>query len=357
MTTLIDTILSTREKGMRLVEQNAAVGQDMMKKLGDKLLEIDQIILDGHGSSKTAALTAQPFMEKVTGIPVTVVYPNDMSRTLTPSPGALYIFISESGGSSLLKKDILAVGNTTTKLLVTASTAPALGSMVDHILYTGCEDENFFYHTVGHCCAGLLLMLTAMNIARIRGTLSEEDYMVYLEMAKSALNNQPQVVAQAREWCKAHADALNKARSIVLFGSGCLYGVVEEAAIKIQEITQNTLCKSFPVFQKLYGSTVCHDSRDVIFMLYDGINEPDLGLDVLDYANQAFGNGYLFGSTKRTERDFVFTPKGGEFRGLEYVAIFEVIAYEMTIALGKSVPDLDHMETDGFTKYMLAKNK
>jgi len=355
MKTLIDTILSTQEKGIRLVNQTMAIEKEMERQLGDRLVNINQIVLDGHGSSKTAALTAHPFMEKILGIPVTVVYPNDLSRIIIPDERTLYVFISESGGSSLLKKDIQSVGDKALKLLVTASTKPALGNSVDYVLYTGCEDENFFYHTVGHCCATLLLMLLAMNIALIRGTLGKPAYNDYLEMAKAALNNQPNVVEQTRQWCQSHVGELNKARTIVLFGSGCLYGVVEEAAIKIQEITQNTVCKSFPVFQKLYGSTSCHDSRDAIFMLYDGINEPELGLDVLDYTNQTFGNGYLFGCQKRTDRDFYFECKGGEFRGLEYVAVFEVIAYEMTIALGKDAPDLDHMEIDGFTKYMNAK--
>lgn len=357
MKTLIDTILETKEKGIALVENAMALGNDLQNKLNTRLEKISQIILDGHGSSKTAAFTAQPFIEKITGLPVTVLSPNDLSRTINPCETALYVFVSESGNSALLRKDIQAVGNNALKLLVTASSNPALGDRVDYIIHTGCEDENFFYHTVGHCCAMLSLMLLSLNIALLRNTITKEAYRDYLEMARSALNNQPNVVAQARQWCQNYAKVLNNARCLVLFGSGPLYGIVEEAGIKIQEITQNSICKSFPTFQKIYGSTSCHDERDLIFMLYDGIHEAELGLNVLGYVNETFQNGFLFGNKRLTDRDFYFEPQGQDFSPLEYIAIFEVIAYEMTIALGKDVPDLDHMEVDGFTKYMNAKNK
>ena len=346
----------TVPNGKKLINDSMNVTQSLIDTLGDRIDSIHSITLDGYGSSRTAALVSATFVEKVTGLPVNLIIPNNICRKIAVDPGSLYVFISESGRSELLEKDIdLVREKGGFVLLVTANEDSPLAKKVDSVICTGCEKEEYFFHTVGHCCSTISLMCMGMRLGLERKVITEDEYHAYCEKANEALDHHPKIVEEARVWAKKHIDALISARCVVLFGSGPLYGIAEEGALKIQEITEKTPAKGYEIYQKIYGSTTCFGKDDVVIVLDDGIHETETGKGIVDFMNYHYNNGYLISPDAKGEKDFRIVPAGGDFRVLEYVPIVEIIAYEMAVAQGHPILDIDHYDSDFFEKFLKAK--
>lgn len=106
MGSLLDTIAMTVPKGKALIRESKNLTQQLVDSLGERIYSLHSITLDGYGSSRTASLVSASFIEKVTGLPVNIIIPNNSCRNIVADPGGLYIFISESGNSKLLEKDL-----------------------------------------------------------------------------------------------------------------------------------------------------------------------------------------------------------------------------------------------------------
>lgn len=358
MGSFLDNIAMTVPKGKTLINNSMQLTQNLVDLLGNRIHKLHSITLNGYGSSRTASLISAAFIEKVSGLPVNLIIPNNISRQVVADPDGLYIFISESGNSKLLEKDIdLIKEKNAFVVLVTANVNSTLAKKADCVVCTGCEDEEFFFHTVGQCCSTISLMCIGMRLGLERKVITQKQYNEYVAMGNAALDNHPNMVEKAHIWAKENIDALINARCIVLFGSGPLFGVAEEGALKIQEITEKTLAKGYEIYQRIYGSTTCFGKDDVVIVLDDGVNETVKGKGIADYMNHHFENGYLIGPEKQAEHDFQIDIKGDEFRMLEFVPIVEIIAYEMATAMDHPLLDKYHYNADFFEDYLKVKGK
>lgn len=353
MGSLLDTICSTVPKGKALLENNIALTQEIADRLGDRVNHFSSIVMDGYGSSRTAALISAAFIEKMTGLPVYIINPNNITRKIAADPNALYVFISESGGSGLLMKDLRIVKESKAAILVeTANPKGALALEADCVVNTGCNDEEYIFHTVGQCCSTIALMLIGLRLGLERKRITKEAYNDYIAMAFRALNNHQNMVDATRAWCKENIHQLADARCIVLFGCGPVYGVAEEATIKIQEVTEKNVARAYETFQRIYGSTTCYGAEDVFLVLDDGVNETEVGRGIVEFMHQKHGNSFMVGPNPIRQKDLKVEIVGEEFRMLEFLAIVQVIAYELAIAENHPILDEAHCDAEFFDRFM-----
>lgn len=358
MPTLIENIRRTVPKGKLIVENSLVKTQGLEDKLADLLKNnITSIVLDGYGSSKTAALEATTFIEKVAGIPVNMLTPNNKVRQIACDPHCLYVFISESGNSSLLEKDLGLVKDKASTLLVTANVNSKLAGLVDCVVDTGCADEDYFFHTVGHCCSALTLMMIGMRIGLIKNHISKAQYDEYCNDALAALNNHENCLQAALDWCKVYVPKISDARCLVFFGSGPLYGVAEEGAIKVQEITEKNITRSYEVYQRIYGSSSCFGKDDAVIVLDDDVNETITAKGIVAYMRSKFNNAYLIGPNTLADCDLKINTVGKDFRIFEYVVIMEIIAQELAIYQNHPILDKTVYNPDFFDDFMKEWNK
>ena len=338
MVTMLDCIRRVAPITKEIVK-NAQVNTDeMVRELGADIRKINEIIICGAGSSNTSAITAAGLMEKVTGLQVHTFMANQFARKSVYNPDALYIFVSQTGTSTLVKEMVAkmnAKGYFT--VAVTEDETTPVGKEAKAHVNMGCGYEEYWFRTIGYCSSSVTLMVIGLRIALERGTISVKEYNEYIAEALAAAENHPAVVDKAVEWFNAHKEELVKGRSFIIYGSGTLHGVALEGALKILETAKSFMAVGYEAEDGLHGPNLGFTKDEVIISLNDGINDEWMGHGVVEYAKKELTQGYIFGAHPLDENDLEFEVKGGSFRCLEFAAAVEVLAYMLAKAIGPPV--------------------
>ncbi|MBQ3384082.1 MAG: SIS domain-containing protein [Erysipelotrichaceae bacterium] len=338
MVTMLDCIRRVAPITKEIVK-NAQVNTDeMVRELGADIRKINEIIICGAGSSNTSAITAAGLMEKVTGLQVHTFMANQFARKSVYNPDALYIFVSQTGTSTLVKEMVAkmnAKGYFT--VAVTEDETTPVGKEAKAHVNMGCGYEEYWFRTIGYCSSSVTLMVIGLRIALERGTISVKEYNEYIAEALAAAENHPAVVDKAVEWFNAHKEELVKGRSFIIYGSGTLHGVALEGALKILETAKSFMAVGYEAEDGLHGPNLGFTKDEVIISLNDGINDEWMGHGVVEYAKKELTQGYIFGAHPLDENDLEFEVKGGSFRCLEFAAAVEVLAYMLAKAIGTPV--------------------
>ena len=171
-------------------------------------------------------------------------------------------------------------------------------------------------------------------------------------MARKALSHQEQIIADTQGWAKKHIGKMTGARCVVVFGSGPLYGVAEEGALKVQEVTEATLGIGFETQQRVYGQSACYDNKDYVIVLDDGVNETVMAKNIARYYDQKFDNCLLVGPEPVCDNDLKLVTVGEEFRTLEFITVLQVLAYELAVAQGREIVDVEHYDANFFEEFV-----
>ena len=108
MITMLDCIKKGVPVGHTVLDK-AKENTAPIKTLIPDLNEIEEIFMIASGSSFNAANCASPFMEKVTKSQVFALLPNTFLKKTVCNSKALYLFISQTGTSSLVKEQVIRV--------------------------------------------------------------------------------------------------------------------------------------------------------------------------------------------------------------------------------------------------------
>ena len=220
MITMLDCIRRVAPLTREIVK-NAEVNTDpLIRELGDDIHKINEIIICGAGSSNTAAVTAAGFMEKVTGLQVHTFMANKFNGKSVYNPDALYIFVSQTGTSTLVKEMVTRMNEKGchTIAITEDENTPVAKAARAHV-YMGCGYEEYWFRTIGYCTSVLTLMVIGLRVALERGTIGSAQFNEYLGEALKAAENHPTVVDKAVKWFEAHKDQLVKGRSFIIYGS------------------------------------------------------------------------------------------------------------------------------------------
>ena len=201
---------------------------------------IDEICLIGSGSSFNAASTARYLAEKAANVRVTVALPNEFLHAYSVrNPHALYVFISQTGSSTLTRE---ALRHVKEKKLMNAAVSEnadtSIAKAADAFIDMGCGHEEYGIRTIGYSTTVLTLMLLGMELGRRRGTLQQDEYKALVDQARAVSARIPAVIEATQRWMDRAKRKIMRSSFIAFTGTGALYGVAMEAAVKMWEAPQ-----------------------------------------------------------------------------------------------------------------------
>lgn len=303
---------------------------------------INEIIMVGSGTSNTTAVTSQLFMEQVSGLSVSTLLPNHFMKKSAYNKNAIYIFTSQSG-TSIFTVECLnkakEIGGLT--LAITGNEDNKLKSASDIHVNMGCGYEEYGQRTIGYCTSVLTQMLVGLEIGLLRGHISEEKYNAYIEDASKLPFSQKEVVENALTWFDCNKDALINAKGYIFYGTGPLWGVALEGALKALEVVGKYLCVGYEMDDGLHGPTMGFTKEDNIIILDDGKNDVHYVKGLKDFIVNELGNAFIIGKTTKDNLDLAVTLKTKYFYALELAPAIQVLAYRLAKDQGIDIPVLE----------------
>jgi len=352
--TMLDCIKRTPRCMGEIIENAMGNTQGVISYLGEDINNINEIVVIGSGSSHNAAVTANSFMEKVAGLPVRPYVPNQFVKKELYNPEALYVFVSQTGTSALVEDMVKKVNDMGFRTMALTEHSQTPVSLAAHChMDVGCGYEEFGYRTVGFCCTIFSLQLLAMRIGLERENISEKEFDLYLDDARKVLASQPQIVEKTLAWFQRHQEVLKKANTVYFYGSGELYGIAIEAALKLLETARLYRSVGYEAEDGLHGPNLGFMKDDIVISMCDGENDVNYSRNVVRFAKNELLAGYSVGDAVIDEDDLQFKCASRYFKAIEFAAVVEIIAYQMAVINDVPVQDLKHRVPHVSTKYFV----
>lgn len=341
---LIDTIRRIPDVVEKMLAQRVELTTDVFEYIGDRLQDINEIVLIGSGTSNTCSLTSYEFVEKASGITTTVILPNPFLNKAVYNPNALYIFTSQSGTSTLTQagqKKMKEMGNLTVAITEDVNSPLAKESSCHILMIT--EHEEYGCRTIGYCMSALTQMITAMAIGERRKVLTVEDCENMVKDIRTAINHHSKICDQTMVWFEANKWQLMNKDGFVLYGAGALAGVAVEGALKILEIAKRYLCVGYEMDDGMHGPTMGFTNRHAVIILNNGKNE-GIANGLADYIKEKVGDAFVIGLNTKDDRDLPFEPVGNNFDFLEYAPVVELLAARLASDYGIEIKPFELSE-------------
>ena len=212
-----------------------------LEELGDAaggLREAERVVLVACGTSWHAALVGKFLLEEIARIPAEVDYGSEYRyRTPLVGAGTLVVAISQSGETA----DTLAafreakrrgaLGLAICNVLGSLLTREAAGTLLTH-----AGPEIGVASTKAFTAQLVALMLLALHLGRLRGTLSREACRSLL-LSFARVPHQMEQALQAEPQLEELARSLGHATDFLYLGRGVNYPIALEGALKLKEIS------------------------------------------------------------------------------------------------------------------------
>ncbi|MBR0385779.1 MAG: SIS domain-containing protein, partial [Erysipelotrichaceae bacterium] len=253
MVTMLDCIKRTPGRGNIILDKALENTEALAKAVGN-FSEIREVILIGSGSSFNASLTELNFIERVTGLQANAYMPNDFAKKSVYEPKGIYVFVSQSGTSTLVREQIEkinALGYVTVSTTDDAGSPIANAARVHVPLEVG--NEEFGYRTVGFSSTMLTLKVIALRIGLENGHISKEEFDKYIEDGRKALAHHNEIVEDSLKWFERNQETLKGLRALMYFGGGNLHGIAVEGALKLMETPKLYLAFGYEAEDGIHG--------------------------------------------------------------------------------------------------------
>lgn len=204
---------------------------------------LDCVYFVAHGSSYNAAMTVSDFLSRCAGLRVYVYTPanfryNAASLTQEPASRTLVVAISQTGTSSGAIDALQAAKALGLRTLgITDVKTSPIAQEADHTLLLGCGEEDSNAKTKGYSATLMVLMLWAVQLGRVRDTLSEEAANAIQQELAEQVRQLPQMLEQTLQWCHAHSFG-STVKDLYVLGYGMNFGTAMEGQLKLME----TMC-------------------------------------------------------------------------------------------------------------------
>ena len=335
MESIIECIKRVPQVLENILENHEVYLKEFQQVIAER--KIDEIIFIGSGTSNTSAVTAQPFVEKVSGIRTTVVSSNEfMYHRYLRNPKALYVFTSQTGTSHFVReaqREFRERGYLTAVISESSQTPLAKESGI--FIYMGCGEEDCPMRTIGYCASVLLHMLMGLVMGKTYGYLTQKEYDAYLgEMKKIPASNE-KIRKQALIWMDQARRKMFQSQVIIFTGAGMLYGLSLEGAMKIWECPQ-IASVGYELEEGMHGPNYGYNSNHCVIVLNDGTEERK-SLALARWMKEIKNNGFVIGRKVVDDQDLQVDLQTENFTALELAAAVQVIAYRLAYDGGRDL--------------------
>lgn len=335
---MLDCINDTQQAFVNIVEHRKENTKSLLDYLGNNIHELNEIVFVGSGSSSTSALTSRIFVEKVTELSTTVIFPNDfLHNTYVYNPKALYVFTSQTGTSIVTRKAQRFVKEKGYfHVSVSESKDTPMAQEADCFISMDCGIEEYPMRTTGFCATVLTHMIMGLEIALAKGKISEAEYLNYINDAKKIPESHKKIVNQTLAWLKTSKRRMLRSDLIVFTGADMLYGVSLEGAMKVWETLQ-VASVGYEIEEGIHGPNYGYNSRHCVIVLNNGGRENNKCLALGKYMKEVFDNGYIIGENVEDDTDLKLSIESNDFYALEFAPVVQVIAYKLAEDQGRDL--------------------
>ncbi|MDP9480878.1 MAG: glutamine--fructose-6-phosphate transaminase (isomerizing), partial [Actinomycetota bacterium] len=254
-------------------EQPAALGATLLGRLdadgavdlseaGLDLSGVDRIVVAACGTAYHAGLLGKHAIEKLARVPVEVAVASEY-RYSDPigDERTLVVAISQSGETTDTLAALEAARGFGAKVLAVTNTQGSLITReADAVLLTKAGPEICVASTKAFVAQVAVLDLLALELARVRGTLSDEG----LRELGRGLRRAPEKVEETLEMLGGRveeaAEIFEDARCSLFLGRGSAYSLALEGALKLKEISYLP-SEGYPAGEMKHGPIALVDER------------------------------------------------------------------------------------------------
>lgn len=220
------------------VGENDTVFFDNLNWTKADIHKFNNILITACGTAYHAGLVAKYYLERFTGIPVSVEIASEYrySRPLT-TEGTLAIVVSQSGETI----DTLAALKEAKRLgaqsiAVTNSMGSSIAREADYTVYTIAGPEIGVASTKAYTTQLVALLLLALYMGQVKGTLTEDE-VARIMRALETLPAKIEEVLTEKDHMAELAEKLISADDIFYLGRSIDYAIAMEGALKLKEIS------------------------------------------------------------------------------------------------------------------------
>jgi glucosamine--fructose-6-phosphate aminotransferase (isomerizing) len=240
-----------------------------------KFINADRIIIVACGTSWHAGLVAEYIFEDLARIPVEVEYASEFRyRNPIITEKDVIIAISQSGETA---DTLAAIKLAKSKGAFVYGICNVVGSTISREThsgtYTHAGPEIGVASTKAFTTQITVLTLIALKLAKIKGTISQSNYMLHLR----ELELIPARVAEALESndkIKEIAEVFKNASNFLYLGRGCNFPVALEGALKLKEISY-IHAEGYPAAEMKHGPIALIDENMPVVVIAINSNHYD----------------------------------------------------------------------------------
>lgn len=202
------------------------------------LERIDNVLITACGTAYHAGLVAKHYIERFAKIPVEVDIASEYRYRQPLTDGrTLAIVVSQSGETI----DTLAALKEAKRLgaqsiAITNSIGSSIAREADNVIYTIAGPEIAVASTKAYTTQLVALLLFALYMGQIKGTLSKEEVRDYTKQIVE-LPDKIKKVLKEKEHMEELAERFIKAKDIFYLGRSIDYAIAMEGALKLKEIS------------------------------------------------------------------------------------------------------------------------
>ena len=204
----------------------------------DIIKSLAQIDIVACGSAWHVGMAAQYVIEDLVGVPVRVELASEFRyRHLPMCPNTLVIIVSQSGETA---DSLAALRVAKERGAMTLAIVNVIGSTIareaDHVLYTLAGPEIAVATTKAYSAQLVAMDALAVEMARVRGTVSAEQYSHLLDEL-AAIPDKIRRILEDKERLQWFSSKIANAHDIFFIGRGLDYAISLEGSLKMKEIS------------------------------------------------------------------------------------------------------------------------
>jgi len=309
----------------------------------DLLAKVSSVHIVACGSAWHVGMAAQYILEDLAELPTRVELASEFRyRKLLLDPNVLVIVISQSGETA---DSLAALREARKNGVQTLAIVNVVGSTIareaDHVFYTLAGPEIAVATTKAYSAQLVAMYTLALQLALVRGKLTEERYSDYIGELESIPDKMTRVL-EDKERIQWFASKFSMAKDIFFIGRGLDYAISLEGSLKMKEISY-IHSEAYAAGEMKHGTiSLIEDNTLVIGVLTQGeLYEKT----VSNMAECKARGAYLMGltsyghySVEDTDDFTVYVPKvDSHFIGSLAVIPLQLLGYYMSVAKGLDV--------------------
>ena len=259
----------------RVSQETGQIYLGEMEITPEEFLGFEQVKIIACGTSWHAALAGKFMIEKLARLPVEVDYGSEFRyRDPILRPKTLTVVISQSGETA---DTLAAQREAKSKGSKTLAICNVVGSMITReasgSIYTHAGPEIGVASTKAFTCQLTALFLLAMYLGQVRGALSQEDSLHYVQELTKLPGKLEAVLAQDHLF-EELSRKLFRSTDFLFLGRGVHFPIALEGALKLKEISY-IHAEGYPAGEMKHGPNALIDEKLPVVVLAARDTEDD----------------------------------------------------------------------------------